>query len=541
MAVTLHVDGRPVKVVDDSTTLLAVLRDELAIRSVKDGCSPQGQCGCCTVLVDGVPRVACVTPVRRIAGRQVTTVDGLAPEIAARWAEAFATAGASQCGFCSPGIILRLVAEAEKAVPNPAQALLAHLCRCTGWLPILDAFALAAGAERPVSLPARTGRDLAAAARRAELEGHVPQRVGPEVALGRGGFADDRAPSGALVAVPDGSGGWALGATLAQARSAAGKVQGRRTTVAASHPIELPAGQWDVVLQTSWVDPAYLEPDASWCVPGGSPAGTLGNGGAFGGKLASPVTQQARLLAASTGQPVRVLWSREDVAAKGPKRPPIAAGVDLSTRQVVVRAARTDGLALRLQAGFNAAIEAAEAAGALRAGSGPPELVIEEVDVVGPPTSVQPRAAGWAEGVVLGSVLWERAVPVAQPGGGAASVTIGPDGTVQVEVDPGEVLDEAVLRSYCIGALHMAASWVSAECLTVSAEGIVQDLTVRSLGVLRAVDMPPVQWSVRPAASAGVAPAAPMAVSDAVFAVTAAALWAAQGNPPSWPTHRPLR
>ena len=62
---------------DDGSSLLDVLREQLGIRSVKDGCSPQGQCGCCTVWVDGAPRVACVTPVRRLAGRQVTTLDGL--------------------------------------------------------------------------------------------------------------------------------------------------------------------------------------------------------------------------------------------------------------------------------------------------------------------------------------------------------------------------------------------------------------------------------------------------------------------------------
>src|ERR1700760_3202008 len=70
-------DGRPVEVAGDAGSLLEALRENLGIWSVKDGCSPQGQCGCCTVLVDGAPRVACVTPVRRVAGRSVTTVDGL--------------------------------------------------------------------------------------------------------------------------------------------------------------------------------------------------------------------------------------------------------------------------------------------------------------------------------------------------------------------------------------------------------------------------------------------------------------------------------
>src|SRR5579862_1526087 len=106
VAVPLVVDGREVCARDEGASLLEFLRDELGVRSAKDGCSPQGQCGCCTVLVEGAPRVACVTPVRRVAGRQVTTIAGM-PE-AGRWAEAFTAHGASQCGFCTPGIIVRL-------------------------------------------------------------------------------------------------------------------------------------------------------------------------------------------------------------------------------------------------------------------------------------------------------------------------------------------------------------------------------------------------------------------------------------------------
>src|SRR4051794_13275300 len=140
---TLVVDGRQVEVPDHGSSLLEVLRDRLGVRSVKDGCSPQGQCGCCTVLVDGAPRVACVTPARRVGGRAITTVDGLAD--ADGWAEAFTAAGASQCGFCTPGIIVRLSAFAATGrgpddLDAVERALLAHLCRCTGWRTILDAW-----------------------------------------------------------------------------------------------------------------------------------------------------------------------------------------------------------------------------------------------------------------------------------------------------------------------------------------------------------------------------------------------------------------
>ena len=106
--IALTVDGKAVEVPDDGASLLTVLRERLGVRSAKDGCSPQGQCGCCTVLVDGQPRVACVTPARRVRGRSVTTLDGLDPDELRSWGEAFCAAGASQCGFCTPGIVVRL-------------------------------------------------------------------------------------------------------------------------------------------------------------------------------------------------------------------------------------------------------------------------------------------------------------------------------------------------------------------------------------------------------------------------------------------------
>src|SRR4029453_16588917 len=87
--IAFELDGRPVEVPDEGGSLLDALRERLGVRSVKDGCSPQGQCGCCTVLVDGSPRVACVTPARRVAGRAVTTVDGLAHDVLQPLVEAF--------------------------------------------------------------------------------------------------------------------------------------------------------------------------------------------------------------------------------------------------------------------------------------------------------------------------------------------------------------------------------------------------------------------------------------------------------------------
>lgn len=503
MTLSLHVDGRAVAVADDGASLLEVLRDRLGIRSPKDGCAPQGQCGCCTVLVDGQARVACVTPARRVAGRTVTTLDGLPEEERRAWADAFTTSGASQCGFCTPGIIMRLAALRAAGGGDADTALLAHLCRCTGWQGVKEAFATV-GTVPPVA-----ARDMEAARRRALLEGGTAQDVGPWVALGQGGFADDTAPPDALVAIPDGRGGWAVADTLSEARAVAGTVQGRRSTIALTHPVDLPPGKWARTLRTTWVEPAYLEPDASWCAPGGEPASPLANGGAFGAKVASPAPAAARRLADAHGRAVRVLFTREDVVRTGPKRPPMAAGVR-NDGTGVVRVARTAGIA--------AAIAAVA-----------PGLVVEEVDVAGPPTSGALRAAGWAEAAVLLAAARGDA-SVAGPSGGRAEAAVNTDGSIAVRVWCGHPLDEVVLRSYCIGATHMALGWVRSEGVAVGPDGVPHDLTIRSFGILRARDMPEVHVEIVERSGP------PVAVADAVFAAVAAAAWRADGYPPAWPT-----
>ncbi|UDY34404.1 2Fe-2S iron-sulfur cluster-binding protein [Dermatobacter hominis] len=551
--VRFTLDGTEVAVDDDGITLLDALRGRLGITSAKDGCSPQGQCGCCTVVVDGTARVACVTPLRRVAGREVVTFDGLDADVRGRWAEAFLGHGASQCGFCSPGIIVRLEALRAKVAAEGGdlrpgavdRALAAHLCRCTGWQSIEEAAADVLGvapADTPVALPgasdrdleAAASRDLEAAARRATLELGAPQRVGPDVAAGAVGFSADTAPTGALVAVPGPDGGWAVAAGVTEARRAAGKVQGRRTTIEPAPPLDVPDGGWDLTLRTSWVDAAYVETDASWCEPGGEPSPAAANGGAFGGKRRSPLPEAARALADEHGRAVLALWSREDCTRSAPKRPPLAAGIRADGTGTV-HVVRTEGIAARI-----AAVA--------------PGLDVVEVDAAGPPTSTALRAAGWAEAVVLlAGVGAPSEVVAVQPGAlgadddrGERVVVRTPDGAVAeasvtiadgpspvtriaVRIAAGEVLDAVVLRSYCIGAAHMALSWVTSEGLAVDDDGTVLDLTVRSLGVLRAADMPPVDVEVR----AGDGP--PVRGSDAVFAAVAAATWRALGTPPVWP------
>ena len=544
--VELVCDGVPAVVaVSDGESLLTVLREQLGVVSVKDGCAPQGQCGCCTVLVDGEPRVACVTPASRVAGRRVTTVGGLDPKVRDALVDAFVACGGSQCGFCTPGILVRvaaLIAQGRTARVDVDRALAAHLCRCTGWQPIVDSIARAAsvldGGEPPVRPAAR---DPLAATRRAELEGGVGQRVDRAVPSGGGGFADDAAPRDALVAIPRPPGStapaveavgleWVVAETLDAARVAAGKVQGRRTTRDDGPPLDAPVvPPGGVALATQWIEPAYLEPDASWCAPGAEPASPLANGGAFGGKIASLAPDAARALAATTGRGVRVVYSREDTVRLGAKRPPIAASAcyDRGRIEITGRVARVE-FAADLPGAYTLALVSDW----------------ETVDVAGPPVSTDLRAFGLAEQAVLvegalseagvdrasivsdraGRVLLDSAVTTRSGACAGARVHVEPDGLlagVDVRVAAGDPLDEVVLRSYALGAVHMALGWVLSEGLAVDREtGEVLGLTIRSFGIIRARDLPPVTVTVVDD------PGPPLArACDAVFAAVAAAAW----------------
>ena len=150
-------NGRPVSAADDHEHLLAALRNELGVISPKDGCAPSGQCGCCTVIVDGKARVACQTPMTKVDGADVLTAEGLDPAEAAAMATTFAAHGALQCGFCTPGIVMRTKAMIDKKGADlqredAARLLGGHLCRCTGYVKILDAIEDLAAGEVPVAV-----------------------------------------------------------------------------------------------------------------------------------------------------------------------------------------------------------------------------------------------------------------------------------------------------------------------------------------------------------------------------------------------------
>jgi carbon-monoxide dehydrogenase small subunit len=133
-------------------TLLEVLREELGLAGTKHGCE-LGECGTCTVLLDGVPVLSCLTLPVECEGREVTTVEGLARAGSLDpLQQAFAELGAAQCGYCTPGFLLaaRALLEARPAPTRReiAEALAGNLCRCTGYLKIFEAVELAAARMR---------------------------------------------------------------------------------------------------------------------------------------------------------------------------------------------------------------------------------------------------------------------------------------------------------------------------------------------------------------------------------------------------------
>jgi aldehyde oxidoreductase len=188
---TFTLNGSAVTVTGEHDHLLAALRDELRVTSPKDGCSPTGQCGCCTVLVDGKARVACQTPMAKVDGAEVTTLEGLDPAEVDRMASTFAACGALQCGFCTPGILVRVKSLVDRkgaglTREEAGRHLGGHLCRCTGYTKILDAVEAIATGEAPV--PATPGGIGSSGVKYESLA----------LAAGRRPYVDDLLPDGCL-------------------------------------------------------------------------------------------------------------------------------------------------------------------------------------------------------------------------------------------------------------------------------------------------------------------------------------------------------
>jgi len=145
--VKLTVNGTDIECRDGGRKLISFLRDDLRLTSVKEGCG-EGACGTCMVLVDGAPTRACIPSVSKLEGRSVVTVEGLSPREKEVYAHCFAAAGAVQCGFCIPGMVISAKALLTKN-QNPTRAdvkkaIRGNICRCTGYVKIVDAILLAA-------------------------------------------------------------------------------------------------------------------------------------------------------------------------------------------------------------------------------------------------------------------------------------------------------------------------------------------------------------------------------------------------------------
>ncbi len=146
-------------------SLLTYLREIAGIISPKDGCSSEGICGCCTILVDQVARLSCRMKMKDVADKQVTTLEGLSSAEKDAFADAFVLKGGVQCGFCTPGIVMKAKAILDKN-PNPTRqeitdGLSGNICRCTGYKKVVDSIECAAEAlreGRPVKVAEGTGK-----------------------------------------------------------------------------------------------------------------------------------------------------------------------------------------------------------------------------------------------------------------------------------------------------------------------------------------------------------------------------------------------
>ena len=195
--ISFVLNERPVSIdVAPDRSLLDVLRDDFGIISPKNGCAPQGACGCCTVLVDGQPKLSCTMKAIRVADRHVTTAEGLSEQTRQQLADSFVRAGGVQCGYCTPGIAVRTVALLDKNA-DPSRAEIAkelrpHLCRCTGYKKIIDAVELLARMRRGEAAPV------------AETSGRVGTRLdryrGRQLVLGDFRYVGDIQVKGALFA-----------------------------------------------------------------------------------------------------------------------------------------------------------------------------------------------------------------------------------------------------------------------------------------------------------------------------------------------------
>ncbi len=191
----VNVNGKDYESAHDKK-LLRFLRDDLRLTAAKDGCS-EGACGTCTVLVDGQKVKACVTSLSKLAGKKVLTVEGIDPEEMKVYEHCFAEAGAVQCGFCIPGMILSAKSLLDVNL-NPTRAdvkkaIRGNLCRCTGYKKIEDAILMAADFFREKTEIPPQPKSL-------HMNEHAQRIDAKEKVNGTGLFADDLYPEGMIYA-----------------------------------------------------------------------------------------------------------------------------------------------------------------------------------------------------------------------------------------------------------------------------------------------------------------------------------------------------
>jgi aldehyde oxidoreductase len=185
MSTSFTLNGESVEVDGEFPHLLSALRDGLGVTSAKDGCSPSGQCGACTVLVNGKATASCLVSLEKAEAKAITTLEGFDDDERDRYSDGFAATGALQCGFCTPGIIVRAKALIDQKGADLDRATIngrlgAHLCRCTGYTKIVEAVELLASGEL-IPIRERSGK----------IGGDGIKYEAKELSLGDRGFVDD--------------------------------------------------------------------------------------------------------------------------------------------------------------------------------------------------------------------------------------------------------------------------------------------------------------------------------------------------------------
>lgn len=173
--------------IDDDTSLMTVLREQAGLTSPKNGCAPQGSCGCCTVIFDGKAVASCAVPAKSAKDKNVITLEGLTEKERDIFARSFTLTGGIQCGFCIPGIVVRAKHLIDKN-PLPSRdeikkSLNNHICRCTGFVKIVDAIEMASQALNGIPLPE--------ADYSGKIGSSLPKMDGEKLALGQRPYIDD--------------------------------------------------------------------------------------------------------------------------------------------------------------------------------------------------------------------------------------------------------------------------------------------------------------------------------------------------------------